>query len=367
MRHRFMLFLPIAAILVASCGQVSHEGVSESASGDSPGQRVSLSQSEFDASVTAENLPLDYCSYDLQTLDMFVGLVWLEMAESWVTLDATTLDLAPAEGFDKLNYLPPTAFTDLGVPSNTPVRGEAPDRLFVRNETAQMLRTAIDDGASQLILGFMGGEATHAVAVDTDGEIMFLGDCAFIQTQDLQAFHEYAAANGVEARPDELLLRLVAGDQVARSAYADWQTPDIVAWEDRSPGLRLLDPEATPQSILDGLNHVSIQFKLPEDWVGRAEVICTRASQGWNECGALTLGSTIELTAYTVPGENLDVVILGSSADIGKPVAVLGAVPAEYLDAYDGKGSITALVNAQSFTEAINRIEGESIIEVAGN
>lgn len=363
-----MLILPVATILVASCGQGSDEGLSGPASDDSAGQRLSLSQPGFDAPATAEKLPLDYCSYDLNSTDFLVGLLWLEMAESWVSIDATTLDLAPAEGFDKLNYLPPSAFTDLGVASKTPVRGEAPERVFVRNETAQMLRTAIDDGASRLILGFMDGEATHAAAVGTDGGITFLGDCQFLQTEDFQGFQEYAAVSGIDARPDELLLRLVSGDQVARSAYLDRATPNVVAWEDRSPGLRLLDPEATPQPILDTLNLVAIHFNLPKTWASRAEVICTRASQGWNECGALTLGPTFELTAYAVPGEDLSVVILGSGADIGKPVAVLGSIAAEHLDAYDGRGSIAVSIAPQAFADAISRAErGEAIIEVGGN
>jgi hypothetical protein len=239
-------------------------------------------------------------------------------------------------------YYPIGGFVDLGLLEPMAVlEGAPPEDLGIRYDEVVLLADAAHAlDAATVLLGFeppgvpavLPESVASIVLVLQDGRVVFIQVCSDYLQDDLDAFATMQT-RFLSATPADLLRRMVSRDPEVAAAYLEWaQGPPPVAWEDLPPGERSLDPEETPADVLSGLRQIEVVFDTPRAWWGRAEVLCTRASLGWNECVSLILGDQLEVLAYTVPGEPLEVVVLPEDADMQGVIVVLGEIPAEVLD-----------------------------------
>lgn len=112
------------------------------------------------------------------------------------------------------------------------------------------------------------------------------------------------------------------------------------------PVVFLLDGEA-PQKLLDSLEHVTVQFRLPKSWAG-AELddryaLATHVTAGWNEALPLTWDNpdptSTRIGAYLPARGHIDLVILGGDGDINKQVRTLARLDAAEMLAAAAKGA----------------------------
>jgi len=225
---------------------------------------------------------------------------------------------------------------------------------------------------SSVVMGFTPADPTGAIPTTAafpilvlpDGGATFIQVCSEYLQQGLDAFAT-GQTRFLAATPADLLRGMVAEDPEVIAAYLDWaRGPEPVPWQDRRPEERLLDPEETPAEVLAGLHFVAVIFAAPQAWWSRSEVLCTRATLGWNECVSLRLGESLETLAYAVPGEPLDVVILPEGADLTEDIAVIGQIPAEVI-AGAGNQPIEVEILAATLEEALAAAaRGERVLRV---
>lgn len=162
------------------------------------------------------------------------------------------------------------------------------------------------------------------VVVDEAGDAFFVRRCSQMMTEEL-----WAASTELPERTEgtAAVLRAVLRDDplvVAVFDVARAQLP-TVSWIDTPPDQRVLDPEEAPADVLSELELVDITLDLSEAWRTLDAVICTRTALGWNECARLDL-IEVAISAYVVPGEPLQFLILGPDARFSDIIADLGAV-----------------------------------------
>lgn len=88
---------------------------------------------------------------------------------------------------------------------------------------------------------------------------------------------------------------------------------------------------------------------------GGTELLCTFASLGWNECVTLDLVGALEVSAYVVPGEGLDVRLLLSTGNLQDVVGELGTISADALAEWDSINLIRVAFSDQPIADAIDR------------
>lgn len=203
--------------------------------------------------------------------------------------------------------------------------------VLVGRRSAERALTAAAHGADIAVGADVQAEdpTDILVAMSDDGGAVFLGSCHFERyTEPLAAF---AAQDGVGS-PRELLVRLIQGDEEVAAGTGEWSDPAPPRWVDLPPDRRLLDPEGTPEEILDELAIVTVAVDVPDHWKDEPEVLCTRVpGLGLNGCAALTLREPIPLTAYADPRSPLEVRLLGPMADLGTPGTRLAVITAEQI------------------------------------
>jgi hypothetical protein len=192
------------------------------------------------------------------------------------------------------------------------------------------------------------------VSARPDSEIVFLGECTAPDSARLRAYVSSLVAAGEPVTAEDVFRAVVADPQgeVAADLDAFFTAPSPTGWENRDPDLRLLDPEETRAEILATLDHVAIEIDLPEGWREFPGTICTRASLAWNECTPFEVipGEPLELLAYAVPGEDLEIWLLDDSATLADPLARLGVVPTD---------AIAEVVSAAGRPDASIRMHGD--------
>lgn len=308
-----------------------------------------------------------WAEYDAQALSRLAEATIAGVEEGRIERVGVELEPNP--------YYPIGGWVDLG--SLTPLtvlEGVPPSHLGMLYDHVLALAdasAALD--TATVLLGFdpfdTPGVLTESVAavvlILLDGRVMFIQTCSEYLQDGLDGFAA-GQTRFLAATPADLLRGMVSEDPEVMAAYVEWaQGPEPLAWEDQPPEERLLDPEETPAEVLAGLRVVAVAFDAPEAWWGRTEVLCTRASLGWNECVSLTLGSELEVLAYTVPGEPLDVVILPEDADLRSVVAVIGQIPADAIAAA-GEQPIRVEILAAALEDAISAAaRGETVLRIA--
>lgn len=168
----------------------------------------------------------------------------------------------------------------------------------------------------------------HVFFEDKDGGFAVVGLCR-TSAMIAVALDAYATESG--ASSSYKVLRAVATDDTALSAFGAWTLGEPISWSSRPATERLLDIEGTPAEVLDRLSLVTIVIeKVPDRWRSFDATLCTWVSEGWNECTALDAddpGEPLEMAAYTVPGEPIELWLLDQDANVIEPLALLGAFP----------------------------------------
>lgn len=158
-----------------------------------------------------------------------------------------------------------------------------------------------------------------AAVVDVDGSVAFVGRCRVFSSEILAEF------------------------QQAYKAWWDAASPQPVAWVDRDPALRILDPEETPPEIFDQLTLVGYQVVVTEAWTHMNAALCSRIpALGWNECIPLNQTGTDRLTGTATGGEPVEFWLLDTDHPrITEPLLYLGSIPGDV--AIEGDGTTVTL------------------------
>jgi hypothetical protein len=92
-----------------------------------------------------------------------------------------------------------------------------------------------------------------------------------------------------------------------------------------SPAPVVLNPEDAEASALQKLDVVALAVDLPATWRG-ANTVCTRISEGWNECLDLAYerGSVVLIDAYLGADRQLEFWLLDDKANVIEPIQLLG-------------------------------------------
>lgn len=308
-----------------------------------------------------------WAEYDAQALSRLAEATIAGVEEGRIERVGAELEPNP--------YYPIGGWVDLGsLAPLTILEGVPPSHLGMLYDHVLALAdasAALD--TTTVLLGFdppdTPGVLTESVAAVVlmlrDGRVIFIQTCSEYLQDGLDAFTA-GQTRFLAATPADLLRGMVAEDPEVMAAYLDWaRGPGPVAWDSRPPEERLLDPEETPADVLAGLRLVAVDFAAPEGWWNRNEVLCTRASLGWNECVSLTLRENLEVLAYAVPGEPLDVVILPEDADLRSVVGMIGQIPASAIAAA-GDQPIEVEIMADTLEQAIAAAaRGEPVLRVA--
>lgn len=209
--------------------------------------------------------------------------------------------------------------------------GEARAEVLAGRRSAERALTAATRGADIAVGADVQAEdpTDILVAMSDDGGAAFLGSCHFERyTEPLAAF----AAHDGGGSPRELLVRLIQGDEEVATRIGEWSDPAPRRWVDLAPDRRLLDPEETPEEILDELAIVTVAVDVPDHWKDEPESLCTRVPElGWNECAALDLREPIQLNAYVDPRSPLEVWLLDPLADLRTPGPRVAVITAEQI------------------------------------
>lgn len=256
----------------------------------------------------------------------------LRYAESWQELDGPPTDRgdatqgrrADAVGDDRAR------FVDFRVSRTHHGRPDT-GRLRVSDQALAGARSELADGAR--ILFGIGSEprlARLVVSLRRDGSVAFLGACQYgLHAGQFARYAERARAAGATGSDADLFLSLISGGVSNDEADKLGLHPPQPTWEQLPPTLRHLDPEAeprVPQDILDGLNSVILKYELPVQWRDFPASLCTRTSIGWNECvsfAAVDPGEHTATFSYVVPGEGLEIWLVGAGGETNAPIALL--------------------------------------------
>ena len=210
------------------------------------------------------------------------------------------------------------------------VAGAIPEEFTIEVALWDRLVSA---GAGRTILldvNLSGWVAGVTPIQDPTGAVVLANDCAGFYDSAFQS-----ALASLEIAPE------VHGFDVLADLYKDTdgvrgrlleqtEAPQRPEWLAQDPDLRIIDPEETPQSVLDTLEQVFVTLELgPEVSRLGERTICSKiASVGWNECVRLNASTpdTVKLSASVVIGEPLEIWILNRDADVSNPLQYLGSI-----------------------------------------
>lgn len=276
-----------------------------------------------------ERLQSDPRGIDVATLSDYVDSPddWILLSfDDLETIETNDVDPATLEGLELMRFdLSDEPLGWLNLPERYGLRGTGPFSAFLMQTVlADKMLAELGRGARVLIGTRNDGSGDVVASLRPDGSAGFLNSCGRLWTRWLD---QLATTVGMTAA--DLLLSLASDPSGSPTAdlFESFRTAPV-PWEQQSPDERILDPEETPQQVLDDLVVVVLRFDLPADWADFEGRICSRASLGWNECVILGLsGTEVESTPYAVPGEPLEIWL----DDAGQPVGLMLSIPWELL------------------------------------
>ncbi len=215
--------------------------------------------------------------------------------------------------------------------------GASPAGEFVvRREAFDLARAEVGRGASLILaVGRDDPYAKLIASVRDDGTVAFVGRCLYTYWLWLDDVVKAARLTDPSASSEVVLRGLIADPRGPfYQAYEQFREGEAVAsqWENRPADLRSLNPAETPSEVLEGLETVSIAFYTPTSWSGFDGQLCTRTSLGWNGCVGFGF-SGYGVVIYVLPGEDLELWLLNSDAELGAPLGKLGVIPYAMLGA----------------------------------
>ena len=354
MRRDWLVFLSMIGLVLSGCGPSSTSGTgvgdgvfaqgeTESSLGQCQGEDTSLvALMTADRAISRIDALLQVPSDDLRSqAEVYAGQPEAE------------------PGFDFSGVL---ASSDV-------LGGRAPfefDRLFVALlDIPDML--SLPEGGDALVgvvdLGDGSGLAGMFGLIGDGGDVVFFGDCARAVYQE--SINEYAARGA--GNTDVSLVTLLVVDDAELASFASWlasPTPNV-AWEDRPPQSRILDPEETPAEHLATLDAILLAVAVPPEWTKLNGAICTYAvDEGWNECQLLTPLGDQGLTSFELLGwVGRDAAIevwLVPAFDLANPVARLTQIESATMPAAEGPLTATVEIGA---TGQVTLAEIAAIVE----
>lgn len=247
------------------------------------------------------------------------------------------------EHFMRLGSLLPEGIADLRLDSTTIAlpRGRDPgfDEWLFFPGMEQLLANRVDTRA---LVGLKPsgqphkGLVTMVVLENADGSFTLLGQCNYGRVA--ARVGEYA--RDTSATSAYAVLKDIATDGEALAAFNRWSTGgatrEPVAWADRSPRERQLDPEAAPPDVLESLESVLIVIEsVPKEWRDFDAGMCSWMSQGWSLCtvfDAYPDGEPLDVSAYFDPDEVLEIWLVDGDTNFFGPLAKLATFDEGDLD-----------------------------------
>lgn len=199
---------------------------------------------------------------------------------------------------------------------------------------AAALRSALNAGSRVVVAttahvradGNVGG--VFAIVLPAHGDPYFVGVCAFRDwEQNLRRVYGRAYA--------EVVTRLAAG-------------PVSIPRDPVPAGPTFLLPGEAPAEVLSSLEHITVEFDLPEQW-SRAKlddsyVLITKVDAGWNEALPMTwVGDdprSTRIGAYIPAEGNVELWLLANDGDVDAPVGRLAAFDARELLRLSKQGTL---------------------------
>lgn len=164
--------------------------------------------------------------------------------------------------------------------------------------------------------GYVG--ASFVIIFPADADPFFVGECA--------------------KRDWELNLRKIFGDDYAKQVALLAKGP-ISLPDDPQPQVTFLLPGDAPDALLASLNHITLEFDLPDQWAGaeldESHVLITKVDAGWNEALPLTWpqvdARSTRIGAYVPNTGKVELWVLGNDGDIREQVNRLAVFEAAEL------------------------------------
>lgn len=265
-----------------------------------------------------------------------------------------------------------------------PLHGRVPGEVTMLPEVAHTARLETDQGATLLLrVGHFDGFEPFAalvISLRPDGTLAALGDCAYVlYTEPLERW----LATLVDRDPtggtkvDALRAYVAAPDDDAYAALVQAVHGPVTAgpqaWDDLPPEERQIDVEFTPRDVYQRPEVLEVAVRLPESWWTTDHTLCLRISIGWGSCTILHRGMVgvgrdgVALRGYTLPGEPMEVWLLGADADVREPFARLQTIdPAVLAEGRAGGGPVLTpepgLGDLEALVAAAGR--GEAVFQV---
>jgi hypothetical protein len=210
-----------------------------------------------------------------------------------------------------------------------------PSTMDIGEELIQPVRDAVAFGAD-LLIGyppgapeFQGGTGVVLALMESSDEAIFLTPC----TRDNATATLINVAKDYGGSVVEFVRRVVDPSSPEAAFLADATAPPTtLPWEERDPDTRLISPgwSDAPQEIYDKLVQVPVLVVIPAAWNDLTAAVCFKISLAWSEgCIPTSPDPTIYMIyPYAVPGESMEVWLLGDPAYLDEPLAKLTVLEA---------------------------------------
>lgn len=262
-----------------------------------------------------------------RAIDAVLGIPrWTE-----VSAGALRIEERPGDGEGPVQVVVPER--------SRPVRGEASPSWRANPDTAALMATELELGATLLVGSNEESSATVVLSLRPDGTAGALGGCADQITGWLRSV----------ALDPELGAKGLTEVEIAREVVAEPDTPvrealmrqaaevdEPRAWTDLPPQTRNVAPGETPAEILETLIRLRLDLVVPDAWRDFDVTLCPRLTLGWSTCTNLDAGSpgvVLQLDTWAEPGQPLELWLLdkdGGRFDTARgPVHI---IPADMLD-----------------------------------
>ena len=244
----------------------------------------------------------------------------------------------------------------------SPVHGDLPSTLRISDKTVASALTAAPGYTVLLLIDSIEPVVRGVAFQDDVGNVAFVGECRSGLSFALEHFRsihpEHDRGTGIAT-----LVALFSNENGAATDLAESLRNDVVAWADRDPSERLVDPETTPADVFDGLKPITLRVAIPDAWQSQDLTVCTRIpSIGWNECSRTSASDeagVVMVRASSNPGEDLELWLLDGSANILEPVLFLGPIASTFAERADNGVILVQIAeDASDLSDAAERAGG---------
>lgn len=232
-----------------------------------------------------------------------------------------------AHAEDDRRILVPGGVVAVRTHKNVTTRSDAFD---VSAQAASEVGGELGRGAEVLVGVLQNGRVDTVLSVRKDGRVEFLGVCRHRDgTLRFEAAFQRMAAGGYVRSRREFLFAAIDDSRSAEAVALSTTSTGSPSWEDLSPDVRVLAPDAQPPppaALLASLTQVHLTLRLPSSWSAFPGGLCTRTRNGWTECALLSVASSgdIVLTAYAEAGERPQVWLVEDVANFASAVGKAG-------------------------------------------